>query len=240
LKLDDKTIRQEIERMMEHMGYGNQPYFVYKHQDLERVHFHVVSTRIDKTTGKKIRDGYEKDKMQKFVKALEQKYQLKQEIPAELRNLRFTGSSKNLKQNLESLFSQLNRMEFITSREMYDQTLKLFNVEVRKAGRGHMVFVTDENGAVVRHPMKMSDFEERPKFYLSKQEALSQSQLKKDFSETVSGPNREGITASTLKSMIIKELIWQIQAQTTGSSLDKSKKHKIKGQLKKRKRGRHL
>jgi hypothetical protein len=52
-KLGDKTIRQEIRNMMEHLGYGRQPYFVYKHRNLERVHFHVVSTRIDRQTGRK-------------------------------------------------------------------------------------------------------------------------------------------------------------------------------------------
>jgi hypothetical protein len=38
---------------MKHLGYGNKPYFVYKRADLERVHFHVVSTRINCDTGKK-------------------------------------------------------------------------------------------------------------------------------------------------------------------------------------------
>ena len=33
LKLGDKTIRQEIDNMMGHMGYNGQPYFVYKHKD---------------------------------------------------------------------------------------------------------------------------------------------------------------------------------------------------------------
>ena len=67
LKLNDTIIRQEIGNMMEHMGYGNQPYFVYKHKDLERVHFHIVSTRVDQQTGKKIKDNYEKQKMQQFI-----------------------------------------------------------------------------------------------------------------------------------------------------------------------------
>lgn len=231
LKLDDKTLRQEIDRMMDHMGYGNQPYFVYKHQDLERVHYHVVSTRIGKATGKKIRDGYEKDKMQKFVKELEQKYQLKQEIPKELMNLKFTASSGNLKQNLENLFRHLNRMEFISSKEMYDQALKLFNVEIRVAGRGHMVFVTDENGAVIRHPMKLSAFDERPKFYLSRQESLSQEQIRKNSSETPES-NRAGITVSTLKSLIVRKLIWQVQAQMQidDGLKTKNKRHKINPQ----------
>lgn len=232
LKLDDKTIRQEIDRMMGHMGYGTQPYFVYKHQDLDRVHYHVVSTRIDKSTGKKIRDGYEKDKMQKFVKELEQKYQLKQEIPKELMNLKFTASSGNLKQNLENLFTHLNGMEFISSKEVYDQVLKLFNVEIRKAGQGHMVFVTNENGAVIRHPMKLSAFDERPNFYLSRQETLSQEQIRKSLSESISEPNREGIVASTLKSLIVKELIWQmqVQMQIDDGLKTKNKRHKINPQ----------
>jgi hypothetical protein len=167
VRLGDAGIRTEIDNLMKHLGYGNQPYLVYKHADLERVHFHIVSTRIDCNTGKKITDSYEKEKTQRFIKDLEQKYQLTKDEPHEKLNYRFSGSSKNLKQNLESLFGQLNLMEFISSKEMYDQALKLFNVEIRRSGRGYSVFVTDENGNSIRHPMRMSDFEERPKFYLS-------------------------------------------------------------------------
>ena len=171
LRLGDIGIRTEIDNLMKHLGYGNQPYLVYKHADLERVHFHIVSTRIDCETGKKIKDNYEKEKTQRFIEDLEQKYQLtKDDIPEKL-NFRFSNSSKDLKQNLENLFGQLNRMDFITSKEMYDQALKLFQVEIRKAGRCHLVFVTDENGNPIRHPVKMSDFEERPRFYPSKGKA---------------------------------------------------------------------
>jgi hypothetical protein len=166
VRLGDTGIRTEISNLMNHLGYGNQPYLVYKHADLERVHFHIVSTRIDCDTGKKITDSYEKEKTQRFIKDLEQKYQLTKDEPQEKQNYQFSDSSKNLKQNMESLFCQLNRMEFITSKEMYDQALKLFNLEVRKAGRGYAVFVTGENGNLIRHPVRMSDFEERPKFCL--------------------------------------------------------------------------
>ena len=34
----------------------------------------------------------------------------------------------------------------ITSKEMYSEALKLFNVEIRKSGRGHIVVVTDDFG----------------------------------------------------------------------------------------------
>jgi hypothetical protein len=168
VKLGDKGIRTEIGNLMEHMGYGNQPYFVYKHSDLDRTHFHIVSTRIDCQTGKKIKDYYEKEKTQRFIKSLEQKYDLTKEQNQVQANLKFSAGSRNLKQNLESLFYQLNHIESISSKQLYDKSLELFNVEVRRSGRGHVVFVTDEIGNPIRYPIRLSEFQERPKFYLAK------------------------------------------------------------------------
>ena len=167
VKMGDAGIRTEIRNLMEHMGYGNQPYFVYKHADLERTHFHIVSTRIDQQTGKKIRDNYEKEKVQRFIKSLEQKYDLSKERNKEQTNLKFSAGSSNLKRNLEGLFFQLNQLESITTKQLYDKSLELFNVEIRRSGKGHVVFVTDGDGNPVRYPIRLSEFQERPKFYVS-------------------------------------------------------------------------
>ncbi len=227
VRLGDAGIRTEIDNLMTHLGYGNQPYFVYKHADLERVHFHLVSTRIDCDTSKKIKDSYEKEKTQRFIKELEQKYQLSKDDPLEKLNYRFSGSSKNLKQNLESLFGQLNRMDFITSKELYNQALGLFQVEIRKAGSGHLVFVTDENGNPVRHPVRMSDFEERPRFYLSE---------KQEHAARMEHAEKMAIPARVLKSLVLKELIRQIQVQVSGQQLPKNRKRKIRAKKRKGKR----
>ena len=165
VRLGEKGIRTEINGLMEHLGYGRQPYFVYKHADIDRVHFHIVSTRIDKQTGKKIKDNFEKDKVQVFIKELEQKYQLNKVEPQEKVNLGFTAYSKNLKHNLESLFRELNRMDFITNKQMFDDALKLFHIEIKSANKGYLIFVTDEVGNPVRYPIKMEDFHESPRFY---------------------------------------------------------------------------
>ena len=230
VRLGDAGIRTEIDNLMKHLGYGNQPYLVYKHADLERVHFHIVSTRIDCETGKKIKDNYEKEKTQRFIKGLEEKYQLTKDEPQERINFRFSNSSKDLKQNLENLFGQLNWMEFITSKEMYDQALRLFEVEVRKAGRGYLVFITDENGNPIRHPVKMSDFQDRPKFYLPEQKTLSQN------FET--HPRFELIEQSggVLKSLVLKELIRQAKTQLDDGSGFRNKRYKLKSQKYKLKR----
>ncbi len=227
VRMGDTGIRTEIGNLMKHLGYGNQPYFVYKHADLERVHFHIVSTRIDCDTGKKITDSYEKEKTHRFIKDLEQKYQLTKDEPEEKLNYRFSGSSKNLKQNLESLFGQLNKMELITSKEMYDQALRLFNVEIRKTGRGYSAFVTDENGNPIRHPVKMSDFQDRPNFYLSEQNTSSQHFEKQPHFELTG----QGIGA--LKSLVLKELIRQVKTQFDDGSVFRNKRYKLKNQNRK-------
>ena len=59
----------------------------------------------------------------------------------------------------------LNQIPEITSKEMYANALKLFNVEIRKSGRGHIVVVTDDFGNPIRYPIRLSNFKEGPGFY---------------------------------------------------------------------------
>jgi len=166
LVLDDKTIRLEIRQMMEYMGYGNQPYFVYKHKDLERVHFHVVSTRIDSVTGKKIKDNYEQEKMQRFIHGLEQKYDLKQEEPkSQLRQNDFmlNATCSDLKARVEGIFQLMNQSTGIVNKTMYHDILSAFNLEVMQSGKGSVVQVTDNEGKIIRNPLRMSELKERIK-----------------------------------------------------------------------------
>nr|WP_320023117.1 hypothetical protein [uncultured Draconibacterium sp.] len=82
--------------------------------------------------------------------------------------MKFSAGSRNLKQNQESLFYQLNQIESISTKQLYDKSLELFNVGVRRSGRGHIVFITDEIGNPIRYPIRLSEFEEKPRFYPSK------------------------------------------------------------------------
>ncbi len=172
LKLGDKIIREEIDKLMQHMGYGNQPYFVYKHKDLDRVHFHIVSSRIDKQSGKKIKDNHERQKVQNFIKELNLRHQLDHKTRKEKPVFKFSSRSRNIKQSLESLFYHINQLKEVNSKAIYDETLKLFNVEIRKSGRGHIVVVTDGMGKVIRYPIRLSKFKEQAKFYQKEKQQI--------------------------------------------------------------------
>lgn len=62
-----------VKELMEGLGYGEQPWVVFRHEDTGRIHYHVVSTRIG-ADGRKIRDYYEKRACDRLVKGLEEKY----------------------------------------------------------------------------------------------------------------------------------------------------------------------
>ena len=71
--MTDEKVKNFVKDYMERMGYGKQPWILYKHTDLERIHYHIVSVRVDKD-GKKISDSYERKKSQEALKELAEAY----------------------------------------------------------------------------------------------------------------------------------------------------------------------
>jgi len=68
------------ENFMDEMKYGGQPFIVVFHKDTDNNHVHLVSTRVDKTSGKKINDSYEKLKGQKaLARVMEKMYGINEE-----------------------------------------------------------------------------------------------------------------------------------------------------------------
>lgn len=75
-RLTREQVKELVSDLMKGMGYGKQPYVIYRHDDIGRTHYHVVSIRTDHS-GKKIPDRQEKRKCVKVLDGLAQKYGFK-------------------------------------------------------------------------------------------------------------------------------------------------------------------
>lgn len=74
-RLENWQLAEIAGKYMERMGWGDQPYMVFKHTDIERTHIHIVSVQVD-STGKKINDKMRNQRSWKIVQALEKEYGL--------------------------------------------------------------------------------------------------------------------------------------------------------------------
>lgn len=110
-----EELTEVAESLMQEMGYGEQPFLVVFHNDTENNHVHIVSTRVDKLSGKKINDSYEKLKSQKALSnVMEKLFGINEE--EKLNNL-LTYHISSL-QHLETL---LNRNGFKLSNNTNDE-----------------------------------------------------------------------------------------------------------------------
>ena len=76
--VDEERFIEMAEEYMRRMGFGDQPYIVYHHNDIGREHLHIVSVRVDET-GRAISDSYEHERSMKVCRELEKQFGL---VPA--------------------------------------------------------------------------------------------------------------------------------------------------------------
>ena len=167
-KLSDERLTQIAKEYMEALGYGNQPYIVFKHNDIPREHIHIVSLRVD-SRGQKINDKFEKRRSKKITDALERKFSLIPSSKVTDKAMKETPKIDTTKGNIkeqvaETLLSVLKHYEFCSLGEL-NAILSVYNLaveEVKTEFRGKkydgLVYVpTDDKGDKVSSPIHASD-----------------------------------------------------------------------------------
>ena len=74
-RLTDGELTQMAHEYMQRMGYGDQPYIIVKHEDINRHHLHIVSVRVDEQ-GKRIKSDFTKRRSLAIIRDFEQRYGL--------------------------------------------------------------------------------------------------------------------------------------------------------------------
>ena len=167
-KLSYERLVQIAKEYMEALGYGKQPYIVFKHNDIAREHIHIVSLRVD-SKGRKINDKYEGRRSKKITDALEKKYNL---IPSSkvsekptTETPKIDATQGNVKEQVSNTvrsvlkhysFCSLGELNAILSR--YNLAVEEVKTEYRGKRYDGLVYVpTDDKGNKVSMPIHASD-----------------------------------------------------------------------------------
>ena len=126
--------------LMEGLGYGDQPFIIYRHNDINREHYHIVSVRVDKD-GRKISDKYEHRHCQELMKELAQKYGFsvgkgekheedeKKKNSEKVNYQRFDPEKGDYMKQIEELVEQAMKYHFTTG-EQFKMLMRQFGVDV--------------------------------------------------------------------------------------------------------------
>ena len=195
-KLTDEEFTQIAKEYMEALGYGNQPYIVFKHNDIAREHIHIVSLRVD-FDGNKINDKFEGRRSKKITNALEKKYNL---IPSSKVSERTTTETPkvnvvqgNIKEQVaNTVRSAMKHYTFCSLGEL-NAVLRKYNLaveEVKTEYRGKqydgLVYVpTDDKGNKVSTPIHASDIGRGVGYTAVQNKMLKSKQMVKPLIPTV-------------------------------------------------------
>jgi hypothetical protein len=166
---DEKFIELAVE-YMKVMGYGEQPFVIFKHTDIDRTHIHIVSVCIDQE-GRKISDKFEKMRSMKACRELERKHGLLEATKKEQQENSKVFKPVNykegyIKSQIASVVRHLpNYYKFQTLGE-YNALLSLFNITTEKVDsvidgksiRGLLYIALSEKGEKTGQPFKSSLF----------------------------------------------------------------------------------
>lgn len=72
-ELSDEEVKALARDLLQGLGYGEQPWVLYRHRDIDRVHYHIVSTTI-KEDGTRVKGSNERFTLQQLLKDNAKKY----------------------------------------------------------------------------------------------------------------------------------------------------------------------
>ncbi len=167
--LTDEQLRDIAQEYMEKMGYGEQPYVVYKHDDIERSHIHIVTTNVD-SEGKKIDSDNNFYRSKSITRELEQKYGIhtaERKTKGERQAFTFDkvdAAKGNVKIQVGNVIKPLAATYKFQSFGEYRTLLAQYNICVEeskgvrygRAYEGLIYYATNDKGEKISNPFKSS------------------------------------------------------------------------------------
>lgn len=215
LEKNPELLKQIADTYMQKIGFGNQPYLVYKHNDAGHPHVHIVSTiiRNDGTPinthniGRNVSNPARKEIEQMFGLVIADDRKQKEAFRLEPINAQKVvyGRSETKRAITNVLDAVLNAYKYTLLSEL-NAVLKQYNVMADSGGdnsrinkkKGLVYRVLDENGNKVGVPIKSSDLYSKPGLKFLQPRFDKNEILRKPFKARV----KNAIDLALLKSTI--------------------------------------
>lgn len=194
--LTDETLRGIAGDYLDGIGFGSQPYLVYRHEDAGHPHTHIVTTNI-KRDGERISLHYlGQNESEKTRKAIEIKYGL---IPAEQQPVLKTDLKAGIemaeygkaetKRTITNIVGFTLRVYKFTSIPELNAVLQQYNIQAdrgskdsRMYARGGLVYwITDKQGNKLGVPVKASTIYGKPTLKTLEEKFRLNEHLRKPF-----------------------------------------------------------
>ena len=166
-RLTDSDMENIAREYMEKIGFGSQPYMVYKHEDIDRHHMHIVTIRI-KEDGKAISSSNNFYQSKKATRELEKKYNLhtaeRGQAISEIPLRKVNASEGDVKKQIANTVKAVVRGYHYQTMGELRAVLSLYNIDVEETRgmarnreyHGLVYSATDDNGNRVGNPFKAS------------------------------------------------------------------------------------
>lgn len=176
--LDDATLKQISVEYMERIGFGDQPYLLYRHDDAGHPHVHLatVKVRVDGTRietqniGRELSDPARKELEKKYglVRAEDHKKQLFSLKPVDVQKVQY--GKLDTRRAIANVLGKVIDSYRYTSIPELNAVLRLYNIEASRGDEGSRTFknkglvyrILDSEGKPVGVPIKASLFHNKP------------------------------------------------------------------------------
>lgn len=180
-KLDNLKLQQIANSYMEKIGFGDQPFLVYRHDDAAHQHLHITTTNIAASgqridlhdIGRKLSEPTRKEVEIEYELVKAESKQARQEAgikPADLEKAQY--GTLPTKRAISNVVTTVTRDYKFSSLAEYNAVLKCFNVVALRGAehtamfekKGLMFSMLDKKGNQVGVPTKSSSFYSKPTF----------------------------------------------------------------------------
>lgn len=228
-KINTEKLEAIANRYMERIGFGKQPYLVYRHDDAGHPHIHIVSTNIQKNGSIISMHNLGKNQSEKARKEIEIEFGLvkatdgKQTdllniVPVNAQRIIY-GKSETKRAIANVLFKVVSQYKF-TSLSALNAVLKLYNVTADRGEKESRIYknkgltyrILDEQGNKTGIPIKASSLYMKPTMAFLENKFLENENLRKPHVKRIQtnidwALNKKPASINELKSQLEKESI---------------------------------